>query len=529
MRKKWHTMISLAAAYLLAMTGCTKIEQFSENSGISMIATQTTQLETDMAETEPETTSVQYEEVALEVPEIDRQDVSIILEAEDTAIPEYCAISVMPRLGYSGTGYLSGISANNGTKLTLETEIPATQHYDITIVAGSAAACTCKVEANGETVYTLVMDSTENFLRITMQGIFLQEGDCTLTIVPEDGVIDVDCVELTNNTSLYDDEASIDDMPTDADASDAAVELYQFMKSQYGSKIMTGQYVSSSEETELEEIYKITGKYPLIRFADVGGYTESSTAEATAVQDSLNWAAKGGVVGLIWYWTAPMDEADIYTENTSFSLANAVTDADIADSDEAELLQLKADGKISEECYALIQDIDAIAAALQPLADADVAVLWRPLMEASGGWYWWGASGADAYVWLWDLLYTRMTEYHGLHNLIWIWNGQSDSFLVDEDQYDIASLDLYVEEDSDEEFGSRYEQYVALRNMIPNKLLAMSECSTVPDTNAMFRDNAVWSFFGLWYGVYLEESYTDKSALIAMYNSEAALTRGDFS
>ena len=100
------------------------------------------------------------------------------------------------------------------------------------------------------------------------------------------------------------------------------------------------------------------------------------------------------------------------------------------------------------------------------------------------------------------------------------------SFLVDSSQYDIASLDLYVEKE--ETYGSRYEQYVALRNMVSSgKLLAISECSNLPDMNAMFRDNAVWSFFGLWYAPYLGE-YTDNNALVEFYNSEAALTREDY-
>ena len=46
--------------------------------------------------------------------------------------------------------------------------------------------------------------------------------------------------------------------------------------------------------------------------------------------------------------------------------------------------------------------------------------------------------------------------------------------------------------------------------------------------NAMFRDNAVWSYFGLWYAPYLGE-YTDNNTLMEFYNSEAALTREDFS
>ena len=92
--------------------------------------------------------------------------------------------------------------------------------------------------------------------------------------------------------------------------------------------------------------------------------------------------------------------------------------------------------------------------------------------------------------------------------------------------YDIAALDLYVEKD--QTYGSRYEQYVALRNMSAGKILAISECSNVPDMNAMFRDNAAWSYFGLWYAPYLGE-YTDNNTLMEFYNSEAALTREDFS
>lgn len=100
---------------------------------------------------------------------------------------------------------------------------------------------------------------------------------------------------------------------------------------------------------------------------------------------------------------------------------------------------------ITEDCEALIRDIDKAAKALKKLQSQNVPVLWRPLQEASNGWYWWGSAGSDAYQWLWNLLYTRLTEYHKLHNLIWIWNGQSESYTVPETQYDIASADIYLD------------------------------------------------------------------------------------
>lgn len=520
--KKVITVLTSAVLALQAASGCTQIHQ--EIGAMLPIATATTtatQPATHATETAPA-----YEEIKLEVPEITREDVDMVLEAEDEPIPDHCAVEVYPRLGYSGSGYMSGISAIYGTKLDLEAEIPYTQHYDVTIVVGCFSTCTCKIEANGDTVYTLQMDAADNFLRATIEGVFLSEGAATLTIEPTEGTIDIDCVELTDNESLYSEDAEISNTPVDPQASTGAKTLYQFMLNNYGKKIMTGQYASTTENFELEQIYLTTGKYPLIRMGDIGGYADGATPQEE-VRACLDWARQGGIAGLCWYWKAPSGGEDVYAENTTFSLSDAVTDIDVANATTDELHSMIATGEINESTYALLEDIDEIAAALRTAANADVPILWRPLMEASGGWYWWGASGVEAYTWLWDLLYTRLTSYHDLHNLIWIWNGQSDSYMVDAAKYDIAALDLYVE-GTQEEFGSRYEQFVALRGMVPGKMLAISECSHVPDMNTMFRDNAVWSFFALWYEPYLGGTYSSDETMIEVYNSEASLTRGDY-
>ncbi len=517
---------TLSAAVLLAtfFSGCTKIEQ-APDLALVPVATQTT---SPPIETLEEVTSddivaaAQYDEISLRVPEITPEDFSVTVEAEETEIPDSCNIVDEPRANFSGDGYVSGLSTGKDAVLTLSTSLPQTQHYDITIVAATNAVCTCEIVANGETVYTLILDSTEDFVRVTVQGIFLSAGECTLEFVPVDGIIDVDCVEIDNNTSLYDESSEISAQPVNENASAATRELYSMLFENYGSKMITGQYVTSADNSEMDEIYRLTGKYPLIRFDDIAAYTQPDATPGDIVTASIDWTEQGGIVGLCWYWSSPTDEADssIYASKTDFSLENAVTDEDIACLDMDTIWAMQKNGDLSAECVAIIQDIDAIADILQPLADADVPVLWRPLMEAGGGWYWWGED-PDAYRWLWELLFTRLTDYHHLNNLIWIWNGQSSNYLVDSDLYDIASLDLYL--DDSDAFGSRYEQYVSLRNMTSGKMLALSECSTVPDMNSMFRDNAVWSFFGLWYAPYLGE-VADEAAIIETYNSEAAIT-----
>lgn len=38
---------------------------------------------------------------------------------------------------------------------------------------------------------------------------------------------------------------------------------------------------------------------------------------------------------------------------------------------------------------------------MQRMENQNVTVLWRPLHEASDGWFWWGNAGAEPYKWLW--------------------------------------------------------------------------------------------------------------------------------
>ena len=127
-----------------------------------------------------------------------------------------------------------------------------------------------------------------------------------------------------------------------------------------------------------------------------------------------------------------------------------------------------------------------------------------------------------------------MTYYHKLDNLIWIWNGQSADTMVQLNTFDIASVDIYTGEGN--EFGSRNEMFAALQNLVGGeKLIALSEVSSIPDIDAVFRDKAVWSFFGQWYGDYLidkdggfSEKYITEEEFIRGYNSVGALTLDEY-
>ena len=296
--------------------------------------------------------------------------------------------------------------------------------------------------------------------------------------------------------------------------------------------MLTGQYVADANNRELQLIYAQTGQLPAIRFSELGTDRDSAQVQAAA-----DWAAgMHGIVGLMWQWGAP-DSGSVYAAESQFDLQGALDRVDIsalASMSYDDAASAVSAGQLPRNVLPLLREIDRTAKSLRVLADMDVPVLWRPLHEAGGGWYWWGAFGEETYQKLWKLLFQRLTSYHEINNLIWIWNGQSTAYLVPANTYDIAAVDVYLP--ADHLYGSRYEQYLSLARITGgSKLLALSECSALPDLKMLLVDQSIWSFFGLWYGEYImnpdgsfSDRYYSSNDLFNLYNSEFALSLNDF-
>ena len=161
-------------------------------------------------------------------------------------------------------------------------------------------------------------------------------------------------------------------------------------------------------------------------------------------------------------------------------------------------------------------------------------VLWRPLHEASGGWFWWGASGADAYKQLWNLLYDRLCNLHGLNNLIWIWNGQNAEWYPGDDTVDIIGEDIYP---CERVYSSQSAKFIeCLDYTDARKMIILSENGCVPDAELLFRDGTVWGSFCTWGGEFVlknskfnapSEQYTEIWLLKKVYADERVITRAD--
>lgn len=476
--------------------------------------------------------TVAPESIANTVPVITQAHFYRKIEAESLSpLPPDTAV-LTKRAGYSGKGYVGVLPAATESVIEFPVEISETQHYQITLCAASQKSGRHILRVNGEPVSKFMLETSKQLMRITFYGIFLEKGSNTIAFDTIDSALEIDYIEIENDSSMYQELDTSEAALSDPDASDAAVHLYDTMRRLWGKAVITGQYVADQDNAELQFIYQETGQLPAIRFSTLSG-----SDDREQVQSAIDWNLYlGGVIGLSWQWNAP-ETGSVYTEESDFDLYSALRQKDahkvaMLGIDDA---QRAADsGSLHPNAVKLLRDIDEMAETLRPLANMDIPVLWRPLPEAGGGWYWWGGFGKQAYLRLWTLLYDRLTKYHGLHNLIWIWNGQSAAYLVPENQYDIAAVDIYLQDTL--EYGSRYEQYQSLKQITDGrKLLALSECSNVPDPEKMQIDSSLWSFFGLWYGAYLDPNcapgiVNDYSSndLYNVYNSELCLSLNDF-
>ena len=331
-------------------------------------------------------------------------------------------------------------------------------------------------------------------------------------------------------------------------ASESAVNLYNFLLSNYGKKVITGQFVneyagydkdefkgengkmSVYKATELQAVYKVTGKYPAIVGLDLEKALYSPE-QNYSIEQAKEVHNRGGIVLLTWHWNSPITQGDtshFYTDKTNFRLKNVIYD------------------KNSEGYKTLVDNIDTIAAKLKELADLNIPVLWRPLHEASGGWFWWGADTGKEYVELWNLMYDRMTNYHKLNNLIWVANPQKGGELyVGDDKCDMLGDDpYYYGEDLRKEYNkdqANSKRFRKTYSISKNKMIAMSEIDFVPNIELMWKNNTKWLFYITWCREFVcvkdnsqgdnwtylpeyAENYSTKEELKAVYNSDKAIT-----
>ena len=445
----------------------------------------------------------------------------------------------MDLTGFSGNGF--SYLDQKGTTVSIEVDVPEAGLYEMNICYCEPYDTNKKVQylqVNGVNQGELSFIHNLKFEETSGGVVNLRKGKNTIELKAYWGYTFFDYLTLTPA-----DESLTNLTPTrklsNPNASDSAKRLYSYLCDQYGKHIIAGQQAYCGEhnynlwsdpntfikdnEAEFEYILDKTGKQPAIRGIDLLAYRSNTNWTDHAPERAIEWVNKyKGIAALTWHWNVPStedggDDVAFYVESTgntpftTFSITNALEEG-------------------TWENKQLLADIDAIAAELKKLKDADVPVMWRPLHEAEGGWFWWGAEGAEPCKKLYRLLYDKLTNEYGLDNLIWVWTGYTFPTSADwypgDDVVDIIGYDKYNAVDGLPNLSSISSTFYSLvQSTNGQKMVAMSENDSIPSLENLLNDKAAWLYFCPWYMNYLtSEQNNPVESLVEIYNSDYCIT-----
>ena len=411
---------------------------------------------------------------------------------------------------------------SNSSYCQISITVPADAVYDIVIRSKAIGSYKENdLYADGKKVGTFV-SKQDNFSDYTVCAVTLKKGSHTLTVKKSWGWIELDKVTVKTGAKISSSTYNVTSSLVNKNSTAKTKKLYSFLKDSYGKYVITGQQCDGGiNGTEFKAIKNLTGDYPALLGLDLMDYTPSRTAfgaSSSTVEKAIEFADKGGIVTLCWHWNAPTEYlystannsdgwwGGFYTKSSNFDIAKVMNGQD-------------AKGK-----KLIDRDIKEIAKQLKRLEKAGVPVIWRPLHEASGGWFWWGAKGPDAYKKLWKYLYNELTNTYGCNNLIWVYNGQSADWYPGDEYVDIVGEDIYPGNHVYDPQVSRFRQ--AINYGSKTKITALTENGCIFDIDSAVSINALWCWFMTWgneftvNGSNYSEKYTEKSVIKKMYASK---------
>ncbi|MED4612478.1 mannan endo-1,4-beta-mannosidase [Bacillus subtilis] len=237
------------------------------------------------------------------------------------------------------------------------------------------------------------------------------------------------------------------------------------------NRVLSGAFGGYSHDTfsmaEADRIRSATGQSPAIYGCDYArGWLETAN-----IEDSIDVSCNGDLMS---YWkNGGIPQISLHLANPAFQSGHFKTPITndqykkILDSSTAEGKRLNA-------------MLSKIADGLQELENQGVSVLFRPLHEMNGEWFWWGLTSYNQkdnerislYKQLYKKIYHYMTDTRGLDHLIWVYSPDANrdfktDFYPGASYVDIVGLDAYFQ---DAYSINGYDQLTAL-----NKPFAFTE------------------------------------------------------
>lgn len=300
--------------------------------------------------------------------------------------------------------------------------------------------------------------------------------------------------------------------PADPEATPAARRVLEYVQSIQGTRTLAGHHVMYGDMAvrELAFIEETTGRQPAVVEFEIGIFAEKGgpqdvEARRRLVKDAIAVWRGGGLVAMCWHWGTPARTRNSYPNTkVKFGIAAALAEG-------------------TPERAGLERDLDATAGTLAELREAGVPVLWRPLHEACGAWFWWGMEGADPARRLWRFMYDRFTRQHRLHHLIWVWSASQEQrmdWFPGAETVDVVGVDIYRAGQQGER--GRYDRLAAVAG---GKPVALTECDVLPDPDAMLARGFLWGWITTWHSEHVRKNRPED--LRRFYRHERVVTRDE--
>ena len=485
------------------------------------------------------------------------------LEAEDQAGID--AASVMTGDEFSGGKYVKV-----GAAMDFTVTVDETAMYDIEtqVLIRQYDWTTSKILVNGVEVGSMLTTPRNcDSAYVVTASAKMKAGENTVTVGND--AIGVDYVTVERHP---DPEFKISALPVTPGATESAMKVKTFLRDNFLKKTISGMMISDQNfnydygnmrlippggctpadsckfsdaevswkgQTDIAEFEKRSGHYPAIGGFDMlfaaGGHHEEGwflgyTENNLLMTEDL-WSM-GGIPTYTWHWKVGQDTV-FYTQGTPAGFNNpGCTEGVMGTSGTNTCFnytkafkgeQCKEIDETSQEYKDIVADVDIVSGYFKQLEEKGIAVVWRPLHEASGGWFWWGVGSPECYVQLWRLVFDRMVNVNKNKNLIWVWNINTDPKLGYDysalngawypgDEYvDIVAVDIYDPLNNHNSAANYWNKIIS--EVGTDKMIALSENGAIPDIDSIAEDKSYWSYWmtwsQTWSGNFLEKTPTD--------------------
>jgi mannan endo-1,4-beta-mannosidase len=287
--------------------------------------------------------------------------------------------------------------------------------------------------------------------------------------------------------------------PVSPDATPEVKALLHFLYAISGQHTLTGQHNFPAHKDQYTvAAAKSWGKTPVLFGKDWGfaaqGDKDSAYVRDDIVQEMTDWYKKGALPTICWHQAPPTAE-----EPVAFSGRGA------------QPMLRTVQGQLMPEQYKDLftpgteinqrwtRQVDALVPYFKKLEEARVPILWRPVQEMNGNWFWWGGRKDDTVV-IYKMMFDRLVKHHKLKGLLWIWSVdrpnppslQFEECWPGPEYVDILSLDCYGQ------FEQRF--YDGLVKLANGKPVCLAEVDNPPSLEVLTQQ-PLWTWWMPWAGM----------------------------